>query len=84
MTLGVAAADQVRLIVWCKACQHQDEPRPPRRYPISAPALQLYGPPAANRSLAATNSAPKAAETLGSFRARNKTPWGRLKLRSTR
>jgi hypothetical protein len=28
MTLGVAAAAQVRLIVWCKACQHQVEPDP--------------------------------------------------------
>ena len=26
MTLGAAAAAQVRLIVWCKACQHQVEP----------------------------------------------------------
>ena len=26
MTLGTAAAAQVRLIVWCKACQHQVEP----------------------------------------------------------
>jgi hypothetical protein len=26
MTLGAAAAFQVRLIVWCKACQHQVEP----------------------------------------------------------
>jgi hypothetical protein len=28
MTLSVAAAAQVRLIVWCKACQHQVEPDP--------------------------------------------------------
>jgi hypothetical protein len=28
MTLGGAAAAQVRLIVWCKACQHQVEPDP--------------------------------------------------------
>jgi len=28
MTLGAAAATQVRLIVWCKACQHQVEPDP--------------------------------------------------------
>jgi hypothetical protein len=28
MTLGVAAAAQVRLTVWCKACQHQVEPDP--------------------------------------------------------
>jgi len=25
MTLGAAAAAQVRLIVWCKACEHQVE-----------------------------------------------------------
>jgi hypothetical protein len=30
MTLGAAAAAGVRLIVWCKACQHQVEPAPPR------------------------------------------------------
>ena len=30
MTLGAAAAAQVRLIVWCKACQHQVEPDPRR------------------------------------------------------
>jgi hypothetical protein len=28
MTVGAAAAAQVRLIVWCKACQHQVEPDP--------------------------------------------------------
>jgi hypothetical protein len=28
MTLGNAAAAHVRLIVWCKACQHQVEPNP--------------------------------------------------------
>jgi hypothetical protein len=28
MTLGSAAAAQVRLIVWCKECQHQVEPDP--------------------------------------------------------
>jgi hypothetical protein len=28
MTLGGAAADRVRLIVWCKVCQHQVEPDP--------------------------------------------------------
>lgn len=35
MTLGVAAAAGVRLIVWCKECQHQVEPDPAeqaRRY----------------------------------------------------
>jgi len=26
MTLGQALAAQVRLIVWCKGCQHQAEP----------------------------------------------------------
>jgi hypothetical protein len=28
MTLGIAATAGVRLIVWCKACQHQVEPDP--------------------------------------------------------
>ena len=28
MTFAGAAAAQVRLIVWCKACQHQVEPDP--------------------------------------------------------
>jgi hypothetical protein len=28
MTLGNAAAAQVRLIVWCKACGHRVEPDP--------------------------------------------------------
>jgi hypothetical protein len=28
MTLGYAAAVRVRLMVWCKACQHQVEPDP--------------------------------------------------------
>jgi hypothetical protein len=28
MTLGGAAAAQVRLIVWCKSCQYQVEPDP--------------------------------------------------------
>jgi hypothetical protein len=28
MTLGNAATARVRLIVWCKACQHQVEPDP--------------------------------------------------------
>jgi len=28
MTLGVASAAGVRLIVWCKKCQHQVEPDP--------------------------------------------------------
>ena len=29
MTLGVATAAGVRLIVWCKECRHQVEPDPP-------------------------------------------------------
>jgi hypothetical protein len=28
ITLGAVAAAKVRLIVWCKACQHQVEPDP--------------------------------------------------------
>ena len=32
MTLGGAAAAQVRLIVWCKDCQHQVEPDPLARW----------------------------------------------------
>ena len=36
MTLGGAAAAQVRLIVWCKECQHQVEPDP-------AEMAQRYG-----------------------------------------
>jgi Zn finger protein HypA/HybF involved in hydrogenase expression len=35
MTLGAATAANVRLIVWCKTCQHQVEPDPAehaRRY----------------------------------------------------
>jgi hypothetical protein len=36
MTLGAAAAAQVRLIVWCKDCQHQVEPDP-------AEMAQRYG-----------------------------------------
>jgi hypothetical protein len=28
MTLGNAAAVKVRLIVWCKACNHQVDPDP--------------------------------------------------------
>jgi len=33
MTLGNASAAQVRLIVWCKACQHQVEPDPTEMAP---------------------------------------------------
>jgi hypothetical protein len=29
MTLGAAPAAKVRLVVWCKSCQHQVEPDPP-------------------------------------------------------
>jgi hypothetical protein len=36
MTLESAAAAQVRLIVWCKACQHQIEPE-------AAEMAQRYG-----------------------------------------
>jgi hypothetical protein len=42
MTLGSAAAAQVRLIVWCKACQHQVEPDPTEmatRYGAETPVL---------------------------------------------
>ena len=33
MTLRAAAAAQVRLIVWCKACQHHVEPDPAEMAP---------------------------------------------------
>ena len=42
MTLGDAAAAQVRLIVWCKDCQHQVEPDPAEmaaRYGAETPVL---------------------------------------------
>ena len=42
MTLGDAAAAQVRLIVWCKACQHQVEPDPAEmaaRYVAEMPVI---------------------------------------------
>ena len=42
MTLGAAAAAGVRLIVWCKACQHQVEPDPSAmaaRYGAETPVL---------------------------------------------
>jgi hypothetical protein len=42
MTLGVAAAAQVRLIVWCKTCQHQTQPDPAEmaaRYGTETPVL---------------------------------------------
>jgi len=28
MTLGNAATNHVRIIIWCRACQHQVEPDP--------------------------------------------------------
>jgi hypothetical protein len=40
MTLGNAAAARVRLIVWCKDCQHQVEPDPgemAQRYGAATP-----------------------------------------------
>jgi hypothetical protein len=42
MTLGDAAAAGVRLIVWCKECQHQVEPYPAEmaaRYGAETPVL---------------------------------------------
>jgi hypothetical protein len=42
MTLGGAAAAQVRLIVWCKGCGHQVEPDPVEmaaRYGAETPVL---------------------------------------------
>jgi hypothetical protein len=42
MTLGNAAAARVRLIVWCKACQHRVEPDPVEmaaRYGVGTPVL---------------------------------------------
>jgi hypothetical protein len=42
MTLGNAAAAHVRLIVWCKVCQHQVEPDPAEmaaRYGAETPVL---------------------------------------------
>jgi hypothetical protein len=41
-TLGSSAAARVRLIVWCKACQHQVEPDPAEmaaRYGAETPVL---------------------------------------------
>jgi hypothetical protein len=43
MTLGNAAAARVRLIVWCKDCQHQVEPDPAehaRRYGAGTSVLE--------------------------------------------
>jgi hypothetical protein len=39
MTLGVAAAASVRLIVWCKECRHQVEPEMATRYGTETPVL---------------------------------------------
>ena len=42
ITLGGAAAAQVRLIVWCEGCGHQDEPDPAEmaaRYGAETPVL---------------------------------------------
>jgi hypothetical protein len=42
MTLGNAAAERVRLIVWCRACRHQVEPNPAEqawRYGAEMPVL---------------------------------------------
>jgi hypothetical protein len=42
MTLGGAAAAAARIIVWCKACQHQIEPDPAElaeRYGVSVAVL---------------------------------------------
>ena len=44
MTLGNAAAARVRLIVWCRACQHQVEPDPAehaRRYGAETSILAM-------------------------------------------
>jgi hypothetical protein len=43
MTLGNAAAARLRVIAWCKACQHQVEPDPAeqaRRYGAEMPVLE--------------------------------------------
>ena len=43
MTLGAAAAAGVRLIVWCRECQHQVEPDPAehaRRYGVATSILE--------------------------------------------
>ena len=42
MTLGNAAKAKLRLIVWCRACQHQVEPDPDEmaaRYGADTPVL---------------------------------------------
>jgi hypothetical protein len=45
MTLRNAAAARVRLIVWCKACQHQIEPAPAEmaaRYGAETPVTDWH------------------------------------------
>jgi Zn finger protein HypA/HybF involved in hydrogenase expression len=45
MTLGGAAAAQVRFIVWCKDCRHQVEPDPAEmaeRYGAATTAQDWY------------------------------------------
>jgi len=45
MTLGGAAAAGVRIIVWCKACQHQIEPDPAElaeRYGVGVAVLDWH------------------------------------------
>ena len=47
MTHGNAAAARVRLIVWCKDCQHQIEPDPAEvaaRYSVETPVLDWREP----------------------------------------
>jgi hypothetical protein len=47
MTLGNAAAARVRLILWCKDCQHQVEPDPGEmaaRYGVETPVLEWHSP----------------------------------------
>ena len=47
MTLGNAAAARVRLIVWCKDCQHQIEPDPAemaQRYGAETPVKSSISP----------------------------------------
>jgi hypothetical protein len=47
MTLGGAAAAGVRIIVWCKACQHQIEPDPAElaeRYGVGVAVLDWRDP----------------------------------------
>jgi hypothetical protein len=41
MTLGNAASARVRLIVWCRDCQHQVEPDPAEQAARYGAALQV-------------------------------------------